>query len=90
MVLLTTAQRVGVILAIILIIGCAGVQTPPNIIFEDDTHLVRLDRDRSVEGPDDPDRHSHPIEIGTDQLHTIFGSLRVEEHRAFSSAWVAL
>ena len=83
MLLLKPAQRVVVILSILLITGCAGVQTPPNIIFQDDTHLVRLDLDRSIRGPDDPDRHTHPIEIGTDQLHTIFDSMRVEEHRAF-------
>lgn len=75
-------QPVGVILAIMLITGCVGVQIPPTIIFQDDTHLVRLDRDRSIGGPDDPDRHTHPIEMGVDQIFTIFDSIRVEEHRA--------
>ncbi len=83
MLLLKPAQRVVVILAILLITGCAGVQTPPNIIFQDDTHLVRLDRDRSIGGSDDPDRHTHPVDIETDKVHTIFDSMRVEEHRAF-------
>ena len=83
MVLLKSTQRVVVILAVLLASGCAGVQTPPKIIFHDNTHLVRLDLDRSIGGPDDPDRHTHPIDIGMDQVHTIFDSMRVEEHRAF-------
>ena len=83
MVLPKSAQHVVVILAIFLVTGCAGVQTPPNIIFQDDTHLVRLDPDRSIGGPDDPDRHTHPGDIKTSQVHTIFDSMRVEEHRAF-------
>jgi hypothetical protein len=83
MVLLPSFQRVVVILATLLITGCAGIKMPPTIIFQGDPYLVRLDLDRSIGGPDDPRRYTHPIDIETGQIHTIFDSIRVEEHRSF-------
>ena len=78
-------SRLGTFVAIptiLLVSGCAGVKTPPQIIFQNSTHLVRIDLDRDIGGPDDPDRHTHPIDIGTDQLHTILDSTRTQEYRA--------
>ena len=70
------------ILAILFTGGCAGLQTPPTIIFNNNTHLVRLDLDRSIGGPGDPDRHTHPIAITNNQFHTILSATHVQEYRA--------
>tara|TARA_B100000315_G_scaffold246593_1_gene274081 strand:- start:19686 stop:20873 length:1188 start_codon:yes stop_codon:yes gene_type:complete len=83
MVLLPPSQHVVIILAILLITGCAGIKPPPTIIFQNDPYLVRLDIDRSVKGPNDPRRYTHPIDIEAGQIHTILDSARVSEHRTF-------
>ena len=73
---------IAILIILLLITGCARIQTPPKIIFEDGTHLVRLDLNRSIGEPNDPDRYTHPTEIVAIQLHTILDSLNVQEHRA--------
>ncbi|HIN33974.1 MAG TPA: hypothetical protein EYM83_08565, partial [Nitrospirales bacterium] len=55
----------ALMLVLILVAGCAGVQQPaPRIIVQDTQTIVRLDTDTSIKGPDDPGRYAHPAEIG--------------------------
>ncbi|HIC03940.1 MAG TPA: hypothetical protein EYO65_00175 [Nitrospirales bacterium] len=72
----------ALMLVLILVAGCAGVQQPaPRIIVQDTQTIVRLDTDTSIKGPDDPGRYAHPAEIGVGQLQTIFDAIRIQAQR---------
>ena len=71
----------ALMLVLILVAGCAGVQPAPRIIAQDTQTIVRLDIDTSIKGPDDPDRYAHPAEIAVGQLQAIFDAIRVQAQR---------
>jgi len=52
----------ALMLVLILVAGCAGVQQPaPRIIVQDTQTIVRLDTDTSIKGPDDPGRYAEEV-----------------------------
>ncbi len=72
---------VSLILVLILVTGCAGVQPAPRIIVKDTHTIVRLDIDTRIKGPDDPDSYTHPAEIKVGQLQTIFDAIQIQPQR---------
>ncbi len=71
----------ALVLVLILVAGCAGVQPTPRIIVQDTQTIVQLDTNTSIKGPDDPSRYTHPAEIGVGQLQTIFDAIRIQPQR---------
>ena len=65
----------------VLVAGCATIQPAPRVVLEDPQTMVRLDTDTSLKRPGDPKAYTHPADIQTSQLQTIFDAIRIQAQR---------
>lgn len=74
----------GLLLGLVVMVGCAVPHVPSRIIYEDPVNFVRLEEDAEVLAEWPPTHHAHPFLIEPEKLRGILSGLMVQEH------WIAL
>mgnify|MGYP001267180500 CR=1 FL=1 len=74
----------GLLLGLVMMVGCAVPHVPSRIIYEDPVNFVRLEEDTEVLAEWPPTHHAHPYQIEPERLQRILSGLKVQEH------WIAL
>ncbi len=74
----------GLLLGLVVMVGCAVPHVPSRIIYEDPVNFVRLEEDTEVLAEWPPTHHAHPYQIEPERLQRILSGLMVQEH------WIAL
>lgn len=74
----------GLLLGLVVMVGCAVPHVPSRIIYEDPVNFVRLEEDPEVLAEWPPTHHAHPFMIEPEKVRKILSGLMVQEH------WIAL
>ncbi|HMS83478.1 MAG TPA: hypothetical protein PKD12_07495 [Nitrospira sp.] len=73
--------RVLLVLAPVLLVGCAVPHIPSRIVYEDPVNYVRLEMDDEVLAEWPPTHHTHPFLIESGKIRAILTGMKVQEHR---------